>query len=56
MNQTNASPTLDALFQRVLSRKPDTIALIDPLNKSRITGGLPKRLTYAQADRAISAL
>ena len=56
MSQINASPTLDALFQRVLSRKPDTIALIDPLNKSRITGGLPKRLTYAQADRAISAL
>src|ERR1700726_5155025 len=56
MSQINASPTLDALFQRLLSRKPDTIALIDPLNKSRITGGLPKRLTYAQADRAISAL
>ena len=56
MNQINASPTLDALFQRVLSRKPDAIALIDPLNKPRITGGLPKRLTYAQADRAISAL
>src|SRR6202051_3381638 len=56
MSQINASPTLDALFQRVLSRKPDTIALIDPLNKPRITGGLPKRLTYAQADRAISAL
>src|SRR5580692_8892032 len=56
MNQTNASPTLDALFQRVLSRRPDAIALIDPLNKPRITGGLPKRLTYAQADRAISAL
>src|SRR3984893_16805032 len=55
MSQINASPTLDALFQRVLSRKPDTIALIDPLNKPRITGGLPKRLTYAQADRGISA-
>src|SRR5258708_3139471 len=56
MNQINASPTLDALFQRVLSRKPDAIALIDPLNKPRITGGLAKRLTYIQADRAISAL
>jgi len=56
MNQINASPTLDALFQRILARKPDAIALIDPLNKPRITGQLPKRMTYAQADRAISAL
>ena len=29
---------------------------VDPLNKQRVTGQPPKRLTYAQADRAISAL
>ena len=29
---------------------------VDPLNKPRITGQPPKRLTFAQADRAISAL
>jgi hypothetical protein len=56
VNQTNASPTLNALFQRILARKPDAIALVDPLNKPKITGQLPRRLTYAQADRAISAL
>jgi hypothetical protein len=56
VNPTNTSPTLDALFQRILARKPDAIALIDPSNKARVTGQLPKRLTYAQADRAISAL
>ena len=56
MNQSNTSPTLDALFQRILARKPDAIALVDPSNKARVTGQLPKRLTYAQADRAISAL
>src|SRR5271170_3802175 len=56
MNQITASPTLDALFQRILARKPEAIALVDPLNKQRITGQPPKRLTYAQADRAISAL
>jgi len=56
VNQTTASPTLDTLFQRILSRRPEAIALADPLNKQRITGQPPKRLTYAQADRAISAL
>ena len=56
MNQTNASPTLNALFQRILARKPDAIALVDPLNKPKITGQPPRRLTFAQADRAISAL
>jgi acyl-CoA synthetase (AMP-forming)/AMP-acid ligase II len=56
VNQINASPTLDVLFQRILARKPDAVALIDPPNKQRITGQPPRQLTYAQADRAISAL
>jgi AMP-binding enzyme len=51
-----ASPTLDALFKRILARQPDALALVDPLNKQRITGQTRKRLTYAQADRAISAI
>jgi hypothetical protein len=54
--QTNASPTLDGLFRRILPRRPDALALLDPLNKQRVTGQLPKRLTFAEADRAISAL
>jgi acyl-CoA synthetase (AMP-forming)/AMP-acid ligase II len=54
--QTNASPTLDGLFRRVLARQPDALALLDPFNKPRVTGQAPKRLTFAQADRAISAL
>lgn len=56
MNQANTSPTLDALFQRILARKPDAVALIDPINKQRVTGRPPMRLTYAEADRVISAL
>ncbi|WP_027578566.1 class I adenylate-forming enzyme family protein [Bradyrhizobium sp. Ai1a-2] len=52
----SASPTLDSLFKRVLARQPDALALVDPLNKPRITGQTRKRLTYAQADRAISAI
>jgi hypothetical protein len=54
--QTTASPTLNGLFRRILARKPDALALLDPLNKQRVTGQPPKRLTFAQADRAISAL
>jgi hypothetical protein len=54
--QTNVSPTLDGLFQRILARQPDALALIDPINRARITGQAPRRMTFAQADRAISAL
>jgi hypothetical protein len=56
VNQTNVSPTLDVLFRRILARKPDAPALLDPLNKQRVTGQQPKRLTFAEADRAITAL
>ncbi len=57
MNQTtNPSPTFETLFQRTLARNPDAVALVDPLNKPRVTGHPPRRLTYAQADRAITAL
>jgi len=53
---TNASPTLDELFRRILARKPDALAMLDPANKQRVTGDPPKRLTFAEAERAISAL
>jgi len=56
VNQPIASPTLDTLFKRSLARQPDALALVDPINKQRVTGTPPKRLTYAQADRAISSL
>jgi hypothetical protein len=56
VNQIATSPTLDALFGRILARKPRELALIDPGNKLRVTGQPPKRLSYEEADRAISAL
>src|SRR5579871_5720156 len=56
VNQPNTSPTLDTLFQRILARRPEALALADPENKQRVTGQPPRRLTYAEADRAISAL
>lgn len=51
-----ASPSLCDLFARTLARQPDALALSDPLNKSRITGLPPSRLTYAEADSAIASL
>jgi AMP-binding enzyme len=54
--QPNATPTLDGLFRRILARTPDALALLDPLNKANITGQPPKRLTFTEADRAITAL
>lgn len=56
MIPTNASPTLDGLFNRILARKPDAPALLDPINKQRVTGQPPRNLTFAEADRAITAL
>ena len=56
MIQTNPSPTLDGLFRRIMARQPNALALLDPPNKSRLTGQAPRRLTFAQADQAISAL
>jgi acyl-CoA synthetase (AMP-forming)/AMP-acid ligase II len=56
VTQPTASPTLDTLFRRSLARQPDAPALVDPINKARVTGQAPKRLTYAQADRIISSL
>ncbi len=48
--------TLDDLFRRAATRRPDAIALADPPNRESFTDGAPYRLTYAEADRAISAI
>ncbi len=48
--------TLDDLFRRAGVRHPDAVALADPPNRAGFTDGAPRRLTFAQADRAISAL
>jgi hypothetical protein len=56
VNAPNASPTLDGLFRRSLDRQPNALALVDPSDKMRVTATPPKRLTFAQADRAIAAL
>ena len=48
--------TLDELFRRAGVQSADALALIDPPNRQDFTGHVPRHLTYAQADRAISAL
>jgi hypothetical protein len=48
--------TLDGLLRRAALRRPDAIALIDPINRESFTDGWPRSLTYAQADRMVSAI
>jgi hypothetical protein len=48
--------TIDEIFCRAALRRPDAVALIDPPNRAAVTGGAPRRLTYAEADRMISAI
>ena len=50
------SLTLDDVFRRHAQRRPDALALIDPLNRASFTGGSPHRVTYAEADRIVSAM
>lgn len=53
---SSSPPSLDDLFRRTLARRGDALALTDPPDKVRVTGTAPRRLTYAQADAAISAI
>jgi acyl-CoA synthetase (AMP-forming)/AMP-acid ligase II len=48
--------SLDDIFHRQRARQPDAVALIDPSDKQRVTGGMPTRLTFAEADRLISSI
>src|SRR5262249_16659457 len=48
--------TLDDLFRRTALRRPDALALTDPPNREAFSDGPPRRLTYAEADRMISAI
>ncbi len=49
-------PTFDGLFRRALERHPGATALADPPNRPTFTDGAPRRLTWSEADRAISAI
>ena len=47
--------TLDDLFRRAGVRHPESLALADPPNRQGFTTGVPRTLSFAQTDRAISA-
>jgi hypothetical protein len=49
------APSLDEIFIRSVARKPDEVAFVDPADKPRVTGQSPRRLSYAEADSAVSA-
>jgi hypothetical protein len=48
--------TLDAVFSRAVRHRPDAVALIDPFDRWRITGGSPKRLSFADVDSLVSGI
>jgi hypothetical protein len=48
--------TIDEVFRRVALKHPDQPALIDAPNRAAFTGGEPRQLIYAQADRMVSAI
>jgi hypothetical protein len=48
--------TIDDLFRRAAARRPDALALADPPNRESFTDGPPRRLSYAEADRVVSAI
>ena len=47
---------LDELLNRPAVRRPEAVALIDSPNRESIADGKPRRLTYRQADRMVSAI
>jgi hypothetical protein len=48
--------SIDDIFRRAVARRPDAVALADPPNAAAVTGAEPRRLTFAQADRMITAV
>jgi hypothetical protein len=48
--------TIDEVFRRLVERRPDALALVDAANRESFTDGEPRRLTYAEADRVVTAI
>jgi len=48
--------TLDEIFSRVAQRRPGALALADPPNRPVFTDGAARKLTFADADRMITAI
>jgi hypothetical protein len=48
--------TLDDLFRRIAAARPDALALVDPPDRATFTDGVLRSLTWAEADRVVSAI
>ena len=49
-------PTLDDLFKRAAMRRPGEYALIDAPDRRRFADGAPRYVSYAAADRMVTAI
>jgi hypothetical protein len=54
--QHGSRVSIDELFRVVAAQRPDAIALADAPNREAFTDGPPLRLTFAEADRMVSAI
>ena len=54
--QGQSRVTIDEVFRRLAQRRPDALAIADAPNRQSFTDGAPRRLTYAEADRAVAAI
>jgi AMP-binding enzyme len=50
------SVTIDDVFRGHARRRPDALALIDAADRERFTDGKPRRLSYTEADRVVTAI
>ncbi len=48
--------TIDQIFKRAAALRPDAVAISDPLDRETFTHGAPRRMTFAEADRIVSAI
>jgi len=56
VSQHGSRISIDDLFRQIATRRPDALALADAANRAAFTDGEPRRLTFAQADRLVSAI
>jgi hypothetical protein len=53
----SANPvTIEEVFRSHAQRRPDALALVDAANRETFTDGAPRHLTYAEADRMVTAI
>jgi hypothetical protein len=50
------SVTIDEVFRRLAVPRPDALALADAPNRQAFTDGAPRRLSYSDADRMVTAI